>query len=85
MQGEEAERSIVVSAIWRRFGVMAVRCQSSSLLGRLENLGPGAKAAAGRRGQAAKVQRRWQQEDQANSLAGRQCYWALRTGLGKDD
>ena len=52
MRGEEPERSIAVSAIRRRLGVMAVRCQSSSLLERLETLGPGGAAAAGRRWQA---------------------------------
>ena len=56
MRGEEAERSIAVSAIRRRLGVIAVRCQSSSLLGRLETLGPGGAAAAGRRWQPAEVQ-----------------------------
>ena len=85
MKGEEAEHSIAVSAIRHHLGVMAVRCQSSSLLGRLETLGPGGAAAAGRRWQASEVQRRWQQEDQANSLARRQGYRALRTGFAKDD
>ena len=85
MRGEEAERSIAVSAIRRRLGVMAVRCQSSSLLGRLETLGPGGAAAAGRRWHASELQRRWQQEDQANALARRQGFRALRTGFGKDD
>ena len=84
MRGEEAERSIAVSAIRRRLGVMAVRCQSSSLLGRLETLGPGGAAAAGRRWQASEVQRGWQQEDQANSLARKQGYRALRAGFRKD-
>ena len=46
-----------VSAIRRRLGVMAVRCQASFLLGRLGLLGPGETAAAGRRWQAAEVQR----------------------------
>ena len=46
MQGEEAERSNAVSAIQRRLGVMAFRCQSSSLLNRLETLSPGGAAAA---------------------------------------
>ena len=85
MKGEEAEHSIAVSAIRHHLGVMAVRCQSSSLLGRLETLGPGGAAAAGRRWQASEVQRRWQQEDQAHSLARRQGYRALRTGFAKDD
>jgi hypothetical protein len=32
------------SALRRRLGVMAVRCQASSLLGRLETLGPTASS-----------------------------------------
>ena len=44
---EEAER-----AIRRRLGVMAVRCQASSLLGRLETLGPGGAAGDQRAGLA---------------------------------
>ena len=67
MRGEEAERSIAVSAIRRRLGVMAVGCQSSTLLGRLETLGPGGAASAGRRWQASELQRRWQQEDTLDS------------------
>ena len=65
MRGEEAERSIAVSAIQGRLGLMVFCCQSSSLLGCLETLGPGGVAAASWRWQAAEVQRRWQQEDQA--------------------
>ena len=55
MRGEEAERAIAVTAIRRKLGVMTVRCQASSLLGRLEALGPGGAAAAGRRWQATEL------------------------------
>ena len=79
MRGEEAERAIAVTAIRRRLSVKAVRCQASSLLGRLETLGPGGAAAAGRRLHAAELQRRWRQEDQTHRLAARQSYSALRT------
>ena len=85
MRGEEAERAIAVTAIRRRLGVMAVRCQASSLLGRLETLGPGGAAAAGRRWQAAEFQRRWRQEEQAHTLAARQAYSMLRSGFAKTD
>ena len=53
MRTEEGERSLAMAALRRRLGVLTVRCQALSLLGRLEVLGPGAAAAAGRRGQAA--------------------------------
>ena len=82
--GRKAECSIAVLAIKRPLGVMAVCCQASSLLGRLETLGPGGAAAAGRRWQTSELQRRKQQKDQANSLAQRQGYRALRTGFAKN-
>ena len=47
MSCEEGERAMAISALRRRLGVMIVRCQVSSLLGRLETLGPGGDAAAG--------------------------------------
>ena len=74
MRTEEAERSIAVSSIRRRLGVMTVRCQANSLLGRMETLGGGrggAAAAAGRRSYAAEVERSFQQERRAHELAAR--------------
>ena len=68
MRVGKAERAIAVTAIRRRLGVMAVRCQASSLLGRLETLGPVGAAAA------AVLQKRWRQEEQACTLAARQAY-----------
>ena len=53
MRTEEGERSLAISGLRRRLGVLTVKCQAHSLLGRLEVLGPGATAAAGRRWQAA--------------------------------
>ena len=85
MRGEEAERAIAVTAIRRKLGVMTVRCQASSLLGRLEALGPGGAAAAGRRWQATELQRRWRQEEQAHSLAARQSHSMLQSGFSKTD
>ena len=49
MRSEEGERAMAISALRRRLGVLTVRCQALSLLGRLEVLGPGTAAAAGRR------------------------------------
>ena len=40
MRSEEGERAVAISSLRRRLGVMTVRCQASSLLGRLEPLGP---------------------------------------------
>ena len=49
MRSEEGERSLSIAGLRRRLGVLTVKCQTMSLLGRLEVLGPGATAAAGRR------------------------------------
>ena len=69
MRSEEGERAMAISALRRRLGVMIVRCQASSLLGRLETLGPGGAAAAGRRQQAGDLERRWRKETQAHQMA----------------
>ena len=81
MRSEEAERAVAITGLRQKFGVMAVRCQASSLLGRLETLGPGGAAAAGRRWQAAEVERQWRREEQAHALARRQSYNAMRRGF----
>ena len=82
---EAAERAMVISGLRRRVGVMAVRCQASSLLGRLESLGPGGAAARGRRSQALELDRRWRREEQAHRLATRQGHRILHSGFGKKD
>ena len=76
---------MAVSSLRRRgrLGVMAVRCQASSLLGRLETLGPGGTAAMGRRTQAADLE--WRKERKANELAARQGWRILRGGFAKTD
>ena len=56
LRSEEGERAMAISALRRRcLGVLMVRCQALSLLGRLEVLGPGTAAAAGVGG----TPRRW--------------------------
>ena len=62
-----------------------MRAQSQSLLGRLETLGPGTAAAVGRRWQAAELDRRWRQEEQAYALAKRTGWSYFRTGFAKLD
>jgi len=54
-------------------------------LGRLESLGPGSTAAAGRRWQAAELERCWRREERAHTLATSQGWKAYRTGFGKLD
>ena len=85
MRTEEGERSLAISGLRRRLGVLTVQCQAHSLLGRLEVLGPGAAAAAGRRWQAAELERCWRKEERAHSLATAQGWRSYRTGFGKLD
>ena len=83
MRTEEGERSMAISGLRRRLGVQTVRCQTLSLLGRLEVLGPG--AAAGRRWQAAELERCWRNEERAHSLARVQGWNLYHTGFAKLD
>ena len=85
MRTEEGERSLAISGLRRRLGVLTVKCQAHSLLGRLEVLGPGAAAAAGRRWQAAELERCWRKEERAHTLATAQGWRSYRTGFGKLD
>ena len=82
---EAAERAVAIAGLRRWVGVMAVRCQASSLLGWLESLGPGGAAARGRRSQAQEIERRWRREEQVHSLATRQGRRILQTGFAKKD
>ena len=81
MRSEEGERAVAISSLRRRLGVMTVRCQASSLLGRLETLGSGGAAAAGRRQQAGELERRWRRESEAHQLATIHSWRALRSGF----
>ena len=74
-----------LSALRRRLSVMAVKCQASSLLGRLETLGPGGTAALRRRQQAAELERTWQRESRAQMQAARDGFRGLRSGFAKLD
>ena len=78
-------RVCALSSLRRRLGVQAVRCQAQSLLGRLESLGPGSAAVAGRRWQAKELERCWRREERAHALATSQGWKAYRTGFGKLD
>ena len=82
---EEGERAVAISSLRRRLSVMAVKCQASSLLGRLETLGPGGTAALRRRQQAAGLERAWHMENQAQLQATRDGFRSLRSGFAKLD
>ena len=77
LRSEDGERAVAMSTLRRHLGTMTVRCQASSLLGRLETLGPGGAAAVGRRQQAVEVERRWRRETQAFQLATREGWRVL--------
>ena len=85
MRSEQAERSVAVSSIRRRLGVAAVKGQTVSLLGRLQTLGPGTAAAAGRRYQAMQLERSWMLEERSTALATRQGWNICRSGFAKLD
>ena len=85
MRTEEGERAVAISSIRRRLGVMTVRCQASSLLGRLESLGPGGGAATGRRWQALELERNFRRETRAHYLATKQGWQIMRSGFAKMD
>ena len=85
LRSEEGERSLAIGSLRRKLGVVTVRAQVLSLLGRLETLGPGSTAAAGRRAQAAELESCWRKEERAHALASSQGFRAYRTGFGKTD
>ena len=85
LRSEEGERAMAISALRRRLGVLTVRCQALSLLGRLEVLGPGTAAAAGRRWHAGELERCWRREQQAQTLARMSGHMAYRSGFAKMD
>ena len=76
-------KSLAVGYVRRKLSVAAVKAQSHSLLGRLEGLGPGSAAAAGRRNRAMELERLWARERQAHSLSARQGFNVIRRGFAK--
>ena len=77
---EEAEIAITMAFLRRTISVCGVRGQASTLLGRLEVLGPGAAAAARRRGFALHLERRWGGQRRAEALSVAQGRAILRRG-----
>ena len=85
LRSETAKRSLAVASIRRKLGIATARAQASSLLGRLESLGPGSRAAVSRRRFAGELERQWLLEERASALATRQGWSAFRTGFAKLD
>ena len=82
---EEGIKGLAVGYIRRKLSIAAVKAQSYSLLGRLEGLGPGATAAAGRRKTAMEQERVWARERRAQNLAAKQGFSVHRKGFAKID
>ena len=85
MRSQDAEYAVAISQLRVRLGIATVRAQCTSMLGRLETLGPGTAAARGRRRYAAQVERQWGLEQRAADLARRQGWNAHRSGYAKLD
>ena len=64
----ESELALTTSLLRRALSVVGVKTQARLLLGRLETIGPGAAAAAGRRNYAPNLERIWANERRADLL-----------------
>ena len=82
---EEAELAITTSFLRRTLSVVGVRAQAKLLLGRLEVIGPGAGAAAGRRNYSLNLERIWANQRRADQLSRSQGRALLRRGHFKID
>ena len=80
-RSEDGEKALAVSHIRRRVSVAAVKAQGHTLLGRLEVIGPGTAAAAGRRREAQVQEQRWRRARQAMLLSIRQGRDIIRRGF----
>ena len=77
---EAAEGAITTAFLRRSISVCAVRGQAWTLLSRLEVLGPGAAAAARRRGFALDLERRYANQRRAQALSAAQGRAVVRRG-----
>ena len=80
-RSEEGEKALAVSYIRRRVSVAGVKGQCHTLLGRLEVIGPGTAAAAGRRREATAQEEKWRRARQAMLLSERQGRDIIRRGF----
>ena len=80
LRTEQAEIAIATSFLRRTLSVCGVKGQASTLLGRLELLGPGTAAAMNRRNYSLLLEQRWSQLRQAHTLSVQQGKSILRRG-----
>ena len=86
MRSEEAELALTTAFLRRTLSLVGVRAQARLLLGRLEVIGPGAAAAAGRRNHALQQQERvWANQRRADALSRLQGKALIRRGHFKTD
>ena len=85
VRSEEAELAITTSFLRRTLSVVGVRAHAMLLLGRLEVIGPGAGAAAGRRNYSLNLERIWANQRRADQLSRLQGKSLLRRGHFKTD
>ena len=81
----EAELALTTSLLRRALSVVGVKAQARLLLGRLETIGPGAAAAAGRRNNALNLERIWANKRRADLLSRAQGKTLLRRGQLRRD
>ena len=79
---EEAELALTTAFLRRTLSIVGVRAQAK-LLGRLEVIGPGAEAAAGRRNYSLNLERIWAKQRRADQISRLQASRA-RLSLGED-
>ena len=82
---EQGVKSLAVGYIRRNLGIVAIKAQCLSLLGRIDELGPGAVADQGSRRRAEDQERMWARERKAHSLATKQGFNISRRGFAKLD
>ena len=81
----DALLSEVMDLLRRTLSIVGVRAQAKLLLGRLEVIGPGAGAAAGRRNYSLNLERIWANQRRADQLSRLQGRALLRRGHFKTD
>ena len=82
---QEAELALTTSLLRRALSVVGVRAQARLLLSRLETIGSGAAAAAGRRNYALNLERVWANQRRADLLSRVQGRALLRRGMFRRD
>ena len=85
LRSEQAEIAITTSFLRRSLSVCGVKGQASTLLGRLEVLGPGTTMAVRRRNASLHLERRWAELRRAHALSVQQGRSILRKGHFKLD